>query len=75
MASVATVKTPPLFKENEMDYEQWKKDLELWTVITDLAKEKIAIAVHLSLTGRARQATSEISIKDMKSDKGMEKVF
>lgn len=72
MASVATMKTPPLFREDEMDYEQWKKDLTLWTLFTDLAKEKMAIAVHLSLCGRARQATSEISISEMKSANGMD---
>ena len=40
MAGVATMKTPPLFKEDEMDYEQWKKDLLLWTEFTDIEKEK-----------------------------------
>ena len=53
-----------------MDYDVWKKDIELWKLFTDLPKEKVAIAIHLSLSGRARQATSEISINDMKSDNG-----
>ena len=70
MASGST-KVPPLFNENEMDYEQWKKDIDLWTVLTDLDKRKHAIAVHLSLTGRARKATSELSVDEMKSDNGL----
>ena len=61
MAS-ASLKKPPLFNEEECDYEEWKKDLELWTLLTNLPKNKVAIAVHLSLSGRARQATSELSV-------------
>ena len=49
MAS-ASLKKPPLFNEEECDYEEWKKDLELWTLLTDLPKNKVANAVHLSLT-------------------------
>ena len=50
----STMKTPPLFVENEMDYDVWKKDIELWKLFTDLPKEKVAIAIHLSLSGRNR---------------------
>ena len=59
MAS-ASVKKPPVFNEEECDYEEWKKDVELWTLLTDLPKNKMAIAVSLSLSGCARQATSEL---------------
>ena len=69
------MKTPPVFNENETDYEVWKKDLDLWCSFTDLPKSKMAIAVHLSLSGRARQATSEISVNDMKGDKGIDMVL
>ena len=61
MAGIATMKTLPAFQEDNMDYEQWKKDLLLWTEFTDISRTKMAIAVHLSLTGRARKATSELS--------------
>ena len=70
MSSV--LKVPPVFREDEMDYDQWKKDLELWTHITELSKENIAIAIHLGLSGRARQASSEISVADMKSVSGLQ---
>ena len=30
-------------------YELWKKEIEAWTTITELSKEKQAIAVALSL--------------------------
>ena len=41
------------------DYEQWKRDVSLWREIIDIPKKKVAIAIHLSLTGKARQASSE----------------
>ena len=69
------MKTPPMFRENETDYEQWKKDIELWTSFTDLPKEKMAIAVHLSLTGRARQASSELTVSELKSDTGIDNLL
>ena len=70
MAS-ASIKTPPSYIENEMDYEQWKKDIELWSCFTDLPKAKQGIAVHLSLSGRARKASSEIEVNELKSDDGL----
>ena len=67
-------KCPPLFKEDETDYEQWKKDVDLWTVITDLDKNKQAIVIHLSLSGRARSASSELTKDQLNADDGVEKL-
>ena len=71
MASGGNLKTPPLFIEGETDYLTWKKDVSLWQVFTDLPTAKVAIAIHLSLAGRARQATSEISVHEL-SDGGID---
>ena len=68
-------KIPPPFVENVNDYDQWKKDLDLWTAYTSIKEEKQAIAVHLSLTGRARKATSEVPASDMKTKDGMSKLI
>ena len=67
----APSKTPPVFREDG-DYDQWKKDVDYWIFITELAKEKIPVTIHLSLTGRARQASSEIKPEDLKGAKGLE---
>ena len=69
-APFASSKVPPPFTEGD-DYDIWKKDLELWQMFTELDVKKQAIAVHLSLTGRARSATTELSIEDMKSSDAM----
>ena len=67
-------KRPPEFIEGS-DYEQWKKDVLLWRTVSELDEKKHAIIVHLSLTGRARNATSEVSAKDISGKDGMEKIF
>ena len=68
-------KVSPLFNEDRDDYEVWKKDVALWTSFTDIPAAKHGIAVHLSLKGRARAASSEISVVDMKSDNDLELIF
>lgn len=43
----------------------------MWTLYTDVKKNKHAIAVHLSLAGRARKASSELSVDELNTDDGM----
>ena len=33
---MASTKTPLTFDESKNDYEQWKKDVSLWILLTDL---------------------------------------
>ena len=60
-------KSPPTLV-NEESYETWKRDIGIWCELTDLVKEKQALAIHLSLTGRARIASSEIKVEDLKEN-------
>ena len=64
-------KYPPKL-DNESNYENWKCDLQIWQELTDVPKEKQALAVHLNLSGRARVASSEIGIVDLKKNTGVE---
>ena len=61
---------PPAF--NGIDYETWKRDVKLWCKLTDYVEEKHAIAIHLSLEGRARDASSEIDSKKLESKSGVD---
>ena len=70
MSSVANNKVPPRF-DDESEYEAWKKDIEIWCLLTDLEKKKQALAIHLGLTGRARMASSEISVAELGKDTGV----
>ncbi len=38
-------------------------------------QKKKALAVHLTLTGKAREVSSEIDVKDLASAKGIETLF
>ena len=66
-----SMKLPPKFEKDE-EYESWKRDLFIWRELTDLAKCKQALAVHLSLKGRARVASSEVAVEALKQENGVE---
>ena len=64
-------KHPPKL-ENDSAYENWKRDIGIWCELTELGKNKRALAIHLALTGRARIASSEIKVEDLKKDNGVD---
>ena len=66
----SSIKNPPVF-DQKSDYDVWKKDIELWQKLTDLKPEQQAIAIHLSLTGKARQASSELSVDELSKAGGV----
>ena len=68
--SVATNKIPPKF-EDDSDYEAWKRDIEIWVKFTDLEEKKLASAIHLSLTGKARVASSELTVDELCAEDGV----
>ena len=54
-------KVPPVFNET-ISYESWKNEIEVWRLVTDLSKEKQALAIVLSLSGKAREKARELNI-------------
>ena len=48
------------------------KDITIWCELTDLPEEKRALAIHRSLSGRARATSSEISVEDLKKNRGVQ---
>ena len=68
--SFGTNKIPPKF-ENEGEYEVWKRDLDIWCKFTDLAEEKQALAIHLSLSGKARQISSQLTVAQLNAKNGV----
>ena len=69
MSSV--MKNPPVL-ENIEDYEQWKEDVLIWKEVTDMGKKKQALAVHLTLKGRAKEVANRVPTEDKKKDDGLE---
>ena len=70
----SNIKNPPLLEECA-NYESWEKSLELWQLITTLKPEQQGPAVALSLTGKAKESALEISIDELKSATGVNKIL
>ena len=72
--SACIAKCPPKL-DNECNYETWKRDIDIWCEFTDIPVKKQALAIHLSLSGRARVASSELSLVDLKHDDGVKTIL
>ena len=42
---------PPTFNEGD-DYEQWKRYVKMWRLMSDVTNDLHAVSVHMSLTGQ-----------------------
>ena len=73
MASQQALKTPPVL-ESEEQYSEWRHDLSIWELFTDLAKGKQGPAVYLSLTGRARDCVRELKKEEIGHETGVKKI-
>ena len=63
-------KCPPEL-ECEHDYDDWKEYVLTWCDLTDLPKEKHALAVQLSLSGRARHAAKQVPREKLSTENGV----
>lgn len=64
-------KSPPCLGP-ETIYETWKKEIEVWKIVTEMKPEKQALAVTLSLTGQAKSKALEIDTAQLNSQDGMD---
>ena len=69
-SNVNNFRLPPEFDEKK-SFESWKNEVEIWSLVTDLDKKKQALAVTLSLAGRARDIALGISAVDLNKNDGM----
>ena len=60
----------PPFVEDQ-DFDTWMHEIDLWTLVTDVKKEKQAACVYLSLSAKARQACSALTKEELCADDGM----
>ena len=59
-------------------YELWKKEIEAWTVVTELRKEKQAVAVMLNLPGDniiKQKALEELTLEELNCENGLSILF
>ena len=68
---MAAYKQPPKFDENS-SYEAWSSEVKIWQNLTDLDITKQALAVTLSLTGRAHETAVRVPVDELNSNSGMQ---
>ena len=64
---------PPTFKVGD-DFYAWKKDVELWQIVTKLAVEQQGAALYLKLVGEAKEYCQSLEVDDLKKNTGVELV-
>ncbi|CAF3728347.1 unnamed protein product [Rotaria socialis] len=67
-------KSPPSLSE-DICYESWKKEIQIWQAFTELSKKKQAPAIFLSMTGKSREAVLELEMTDLNCDTGVDKLL
>ena len=63
--------TPPDFDENKMTWREYKKEIEVWSSLTNLSKDKQGPALWMALKGKAKEAVKEMEISEIKKDSGL----
>ena len=63
---------PPDYDENKTTWREYKKEIDVWSSLTSLPKEKHGPALWMALKGKAKDAVKEMEIKDIKVDNGLE---
>ena len=59
--------------DDSTNYIDWCKELDVWAELTELLEEKKALAIFLSLRGKAKKAALQLEIKDLKIKGGVVK--
>ena len=67
------LRTPPILAGEE-SYLEWKEDLAVWELFTDLEKRKRGPAVYLSLTGNNRDIVRDLTVEDIGANEGVKKI-
>ena len=63
---------PALLKDK---YSTWRKEMNIWELVTSLNKSKRALMVFLSLEGIAGEAVLELDTAVLNSEDGMKKLY
>ena len=67
MASTRRIYSPPSLNSSA-DFGTWVHEVKIWQCITDLQVKKQGPALYLVLEGPARQACSNINVKELHSE-------
>ena len=73
MGSVNYHKAPPAFSK-EKKYDQWKKKLEMWQLVTTIEKAKQGAALYLSLDDDTQELLAELDKSKIHCDDGVKNI-
>ncbi|CAG2191494.1 unnamed protein product [Mytilus edulis] len=74
MATAPSYKNPPGLTKDK-SYQQWKNEVKMWQLVTDLDKKKRGLALALSLQGKPREVALEVDPSDLNVDEGVDKLI
>ena len=66
---------PPVFDETKMTWREYKKEIEVWSMLTNLAKQKRGPALWMSLKGKAKEAIKEMDLNEIKAENGLDEMI
>ena len=69
----SNLKTPPIL-EDEEHYREWKQDLSVWQLFTELEEVRQGPAVYLILKGNAREAVRDLKPEEIGAAGGVKKI-
>ena len=71
--SMQSLRTPPVLAGQE-SYLEWKEDIKVWELFTDLEQKKRGPAVYLTLTGNARDCVRDLTIEEIGANEGVKQI-
>ena len=74
MGEKINIKTPSTLHK-DISYKNWKKEIKIWQKFTSVEKEKQALAIFLSMQGKARELLLELKIDELNQANGVDKVL
>ena len=67
-------KAPPAFVK-DADYEQWKKKMEMWQIVTSIEVKKQGAALYLVLDSDSQAALSQLTTAQINCDDGVKNII
>ena len=62
-------KAPPELSDT-ITFKDWRKEIELWQIATEVKKEKHAAMIFFSLKGKSREAVLELTKEEIGAQDG-----
>ena len=72
--ATSSQKTPPVLND-DVNYADWKMDVNVWKMFTQLEDDKQGPALYLSLNGKARDCVRELSLEDIGGENGFQLII